>query len=436
VLLWMSKAWGEIGLLFLSGPEIRRDMGPLWSAAPTPAALLLCLLAALGTPGGSGRMGDGDSDRGGPPSRQSRTLERETFGVHGVLLRPSEFWGCPAGAAADGPLHNQGASGWVHADEMGTGSDGQCGASYSMGRATCGMARRRPDLLVADELPVLSDPLMRDACRAIKGMYHRLHRAQMVWDGRERPAYFPQWTRASESEHLSSALPPGIAPESLRRRAILEVVLPLVEGDCGEGYSLRGLGGEDCGLSFCDGLKYVCVRNTVPVPRGEAAGATRSRAAGGEGDAGSGAEGVDGGSGGASECLIYSFGSREEVSFELDAARTWPSCRIHVFDCYSIPAGTTRTVAAHPQITMHGMCLDSIDNATAGRYTLDGISAALGHQGSDIALLKMDMEGWEWFLFQQVSASHIPSICKYSAIASPRDNYQYQENLRRFQGVE
>ena len=267
-------------------------------------------------------------------------------------------------------------------------------------------------MLVAgpDELPELPGPLMRDACRAIKSMYHRLHRAQMVWDGRERPAYFPQWTRTSEGEHLSKALPPGIAPESLRRRAVLEVVLPLVQGDCSEGYSLRGLGGEDCGLAFCDGLKYVCVRNTEPVPRGDAAAAPRGGAVGRGADAGPGAEEIGDGPGGGDECLIYSFGSREEVSFELDAARTWPRCRIHVFDCYSIPVGTTRTDAAHPQIMMHGMCLDSVEDAAAGRYTLDGISAALGHEGRDISLLKCDMEGWEWFLFHQVGLSDLHSI--------------------------
>ena len=136
----MLLPWIEIGLPVSPWLPIRHMRAS--RSAANPAALLLCLLSALGTPGGIGRPFDRDADRGDPPSRQSRTLERETFGSHGVLLRPSLFWGCPAGTAADGPLHNQGASGWVHADEMGTGSDGQCGVSYSMGRATCGMARR------------------------------------------------------------------------------------------------------------------------------------------------------------------------------------------------------------------------------------------------------------------------------------------------------
>ena len=82
----MLLPWIEIGLPVSPWLPIRH-MRALRSAA-NPAALLLCLLAALGTPGGIGRPCDRDADRGDPPSRQSQTLERETFGSHGVLLRP------------------------------------------------------------------------------------------------------------------------------------------------------------------------------------------------------------------------------------------------------------------------------------------------------------------------------------------------------------
>jgi len=285
-------------------------------------------------------------------------------------------------------IKNQGAAGGADEDTVGdVGQDTGCETGAG-GTAACGMARRRPSVLVRDEdLPVLKQALLRDACRSIRSMFQRLHHAQMVWDGLQRPAYFPVWTRAAETE-LQSA-------ESIRRNIILEAVLPIIEGECGRGFTLQRLGGDICGLSFCDGIKYLC----VSVPSSAEECTQHAQHMSHEKAAGAGAEPQ------AHEhaCVIYSFGSNKETSFEQELVSVWPNCHIHIFDCHSYPPGLTFS-SENPHISEHGWCLDRIDSPEHGRYTFNTIVTLLGHQHTDIALLKMDIEGWEWFFFEELAA--------------------------------
>lgn len=83
----------------------------------------------------------------------------------------------------------------------------------------------------------------------------------------------------------------------------------------------------------------------------------------------------------------------------------WPACHIHVFDCYVYPPGSSKSQPVpNARMTFHGFCLDAVDDPATGRYTFQSITMALGHESQDITLLKMDIEGWEWFFFQQLAA--------------------------------
>jgi len=97
-------------------------------------------------------------------------------------------------------------------------------------------------------------------------------------------------------------------------------------------------------------------------------------------------------------CTIVSLGSREEWSFELDAAARTP-CDIHTFDC------TLRRGAAPPpelrnRTTLHPLCVglrEYTHPRTGWRYVP---WASLVQQTLNLtappALLKMDIEGFEW----------------------------------------
>lgn len=81
-------------------------------------------------------------------------------------------------------------------------------------------------------------------------------------------------------------------------------------------------------------------------------------------------------------CVIYSFGSRQEVTFERQVIKNAPSCEIHIFD-------KTNPVRPSPNAFYHCMYLFG-----QGNQSLSHIAAALGH--SHIDLLKMDVEATEW----------------------------------------
>jgi len=98
-------------------------------------------------------------------------------------------------------------------------------------------------------------------------------------------------------------------------------------------------------------------------------------------------------------CLIYSFGSNDDTSFEEDAAARWSQCEIHIFDC---TATVARKQLISDRIHTHALCLDVVDEPLLRRMTFSSILQHLGHADHDIVVLKMDMEGWEWYFFQHL----------------------------------
>lgn len=104
------------------------------------------------------------------------------------------------------------------------------------------------------------------------------------------------------------------------------------------------------------------------------------------------------------ECLVYSFGIRDIYSAELLYGRQ--GCEVHAFDCtvnYREQLG--------PNVTFHPWCLGSdsselkldgkmersMYSAQNGTFMdLPSIIKHLGHELSELTILKMDCEGCEW----------------------------------------
>jgi len=152
-----------------------------------------------------------------------------------------------------------------------------------------------------------------------------------------------------------------------------------------------------------DGGKWIC-------DPGSLAAKTQAATAAGLGSGGGG-----GGSGGVGPCLVYSFGSNGELSFELDVVGRL-GCEVHVFDP-TLDAGTARrmaaTVTATPGLHFHPWGLAPGPRSAnrskaqglrqvvrAGDYvSLREAMAALGHAGATLDVLKVDIEGAEWAVF-------------------------------------
>lgn len=83
------------------------------------------------------------------------------------------------------------------------------------------------------------------------------------------------------------------------------------------------------------------------------------------------------------DCVVYSFGSRKETSFERRVLELAPNCEVHIFD---------RSAPVHPKgerVFYHCLWLQA-----EGNFTLASIMRRLGH--SHVDLLKMDIESTEW----------------------------------------
>jgi hypothetical protein len=93
-------------------------------------------------------------------------------------------------------------------------------------------------------------------------------------------------------------------------------------------------------------------------------------------------------------CLVYSFGSRNEFSFE-NFIHLQKNCEIHTFDC------TVFDPQPPSFVTYHNWCLGFRGQQDPKFQTFDKIVALLGHQKREISLLKIDIEGWEWHFFSQ-----------------------------------
>lgn len=111
------------------------------------------------------------------------------------------------------------------------------------------------------------------------------------------------------------------------------------------------------------------------------------------------------------DCLVYSFGSNNDFSFERDFAAALPNCEVHVFDPTDY---STQMKAEGINATYHAWGMKASytaeRNTTETKYSrkygrkLEGMvfktikqtMAALGHKGRRIDIFKIDCEGCEW----------------------------------------
>jgi hypothetical protein len=94
------------------------------------------------------------------------------------------------------------------------------------------------------------------------------------------------------------------------------------------------------------------------------------------------------GLGAARPCVVYSFGSWDEISFEVGLDTLAPQCEVHVFDPHKIPPTSSQQ---RYNFTAHNYGIGVKD--TNNMRTLRTIMQDLGHIHIDI--FKIDIEGGE-----------------------------------------
>lgn len=93
-------------------------------------------------------------------------------------------------------------------------------------------------------------------------------------------------------------------------------------------------------------------------------------------------------------CLVYSVGSNNDFSFEEAVLRdVSPDCEIHTFD-HTI-GQTPSTLPTHGNVLFHPWGLAQSDYGS-NMKSMATIVHALGHQGREIDIFKIDCEGCEW----------------------------------------
>jgi len=92
--------------------------------------------------------------------------------------------------------------------------------------------------------------------------------------------------------------------------------------------------------------------------------------------------------------LVYSFGSNNDFSFEAGILEMCPCCVIHVFDMTSSPPKTDMS----PNLHFHKLGLGATDSTDIKSMTTHRNS--LGHDNSEVDLVKVDIEGAEYNFFE------------------------------------
>lgn len=118
-----------------------------------------------------------------------------------------------------------------------------------------------------------------------------------------------------------------------------------------------------------------------------------------------------GGGGGGEECVVYSIGGNNKWQFEEDLLNR-TNCHIHTFDCTGPKSRFTLPHDENNRLSFHHICLgakrmkgigndsprcDGRRQLCGDTWTLEQIQRHLGHDRID--LLKLDIEGWEWPIF-------------------------------------
>jgi len=149
-------------------------------------------------------------------------------------------------------------------------------------------------------------------------------------------------------------------------------------------------------------------------------------------------------------CIVYSIGGNNKWTFELDILQRTP-CEVHTFDCTG-PI-TRFTKPTDPRIHFHHICLGSEPKAgkelcrgigkCGETWTLADMASKLGH--NQIDLYKMDIEGFEWPVFQSLFHSdnkgddnaHLPMQLlveihyktQFSELGPRRKDFKYPKDI-------
>lgn len=127
-----------------------------------------------------------------------------------------------------------------------------------------------------------------------------------------------------------------------------------------------------------------------------------------------------------SNCLVLSFGVNRNDRFEEDI-RNRLNCVVHSFDPFSEPTKVTlirngrknlTTIEIDPQRWyFHSIGITSSRKKTANKQpkleTFDEILRVVKLRGKVIDFLKIDTEGAEWDLIEELSQSNSNTLCKY-----------------------
>ena len=100
------------------------------------------------------------------------------------------------------------------------------------------------------------------------------------------------------------------------------------------------------------------------------------------------------------KCVVYSFGSKGEYDFEIETHNVAKNCEIHTFDCTYKPRNDLPSF-----IKYHSLCLsDSKVNPDniGPMKNLKQIYTMLQHKHVDV--LKIDIEGHEWSIVDEIGA--------------------------------
>ncbi len=95
-------------------------------------------------------------------------------------------------------------------------------------------------------------------------------------------------------------------------------------------------------------------------------------------------------------CVIYSLGSNGNFEFEQAMLAATP-CEIFTFDC---TVEAARVPALPPRIHFHALCVGDSEEASSQYRSLFSLMQQFGH--SQVDVLKVDVEGWEFRLVEGV----------------------------------
>ena len=102
--------------------------------------------------------------------------------------------------------------------------------------------------------------------------------------------------------------------------------------------------------------------------------------------------------------VVVSIGSNNEFGFEEQVLKCAPSLHVATFDC-TVREATNKPRT--PRVSFHPYCISSKDSAQTRTWAsiasiASESAAANGNPGGRIAILKIDIEGWEWVALPQV----------------------------------